>query len=97
MARVTHGRDDAIFSGPGEMPRRCREFDWASTALGAVAQWPDSLKTTVSTLLASRQPMFLWWGHDLVQIYNDAYRPSLGVDHHPAALGAHGRAFFAEI
>lgn len=97
MAGAPHRRDDAIFSGPGEMARRCREFDWGTTSLGPVDQWPGSLKTIASTVLASRQPMFLWWGRDLVQIYNDAYRPSLGSEHHPAALGARGRTFFAEI
>ncbi|OGX82081.1 hypothetical protein BEN49_02695 [Hymenobacter coccineus] len=35
--------------------------------------------------------MFLWWGADLVQFYNDAYRPSLGhAGKHPAALGQRG-------
>ena len=32
--------------------------------------------------------MFLWWGPDLIQIYNDAYVPSFGVGKHPAALWA---------
>ncbi|MGE3267268.1 MAG: ATP-binding protein [Chloroflexota bacterium] len=41
--------------------------------------------------------MFLWWGAELVQFYNDGYRPSLGVDRHPQALGARGREFWAEI
>ena len=41
--------------------------------------------------------MFLWWGRDLIQFYNDGYRPSLGDDRHPSALGARGREFWAEI
>jgi signal transduction histidine kinase len=40
--------------------------------------------------------MFLWWGEDLVQVYNDAYRPSL-ADRHPTALGAHGAEFWTDI
>lgn len=32
--------------------------------------------------------MFLWWGDDMIQFYNDAYRPSLGDNgKHPRALG----------
>jgi PAS domain S-box-containing protein len=32
--------------------------------------------------------MLLWWGDDMIQFYNDAYRPSLGKDgKHPKALG----------
>ena len=42
--------------------------------------------------------MFLWWGPELVQIYNDAYRPSLGAgDRHPRALGARASEFWTDI
>jgi PAS domain S-box-containing protein len=87
-----------IFHGESEMARLCRSHDWESTPLGAPEGWPQALKTLVSTLLASRHPMFLFWGPELVQFYNDAYRPSLGADgtRHPAALGARGRAFWAD-
>ena len=77
--RAEATRPDSLFNGPGEMRARCREFDWSATALGPVAQWPLSLRATVATLLASRHPMFLWWGPELIQLYNDAYRPSFGA------------------
>jgi signal transduction histidine kinase/CheY-like chemotaxis protein len=48
-------------------------------------------------LLHSRHPMFLWWGPDLIQIYNDAYLPSFGVGKHPAAMGQPGRTCWPEI
>ena len=42
--------------------------------------------------------MFLWWGPELVQFYNDGYRPSLGLSgRHPKALGARGRDFWQDI
>lgn len=42
--------------------------------------------------------MFLWWGPDLIQFYNDAYRPSLGQDgKHPTALGQRGVDCWQEI
>ncbi|HET9011228.1 MAG TPA: PAS domain-containing protein, partial [Gemmatimonadaceae bacterium] len=57
-----------------------------------------ALRTTVGIVLASRNPMFLWWGPELVQLYNDAYRPSLGHGaRHPGALGAKGREFWTDI
>lgn len=65
--------------------------------MGPIEQWPELLITTVNTLLGSRQPMFLWWGEDLIQFYNDAYRPSLGADKHPGALGQRGRECWPEI
>jgi signal transduction histidine kinase len=87
-----------VFVGDSEMAQLCRDFDWASTALGPVESWSHSLRTIVSTLLMSRHPMFLWWGPELVQIYNDAYRPSLGAGgRHPRALGARGKEFWTEI
>ncbi|MEO6778771.1 MAG: ATP-binding protein [Gemmatimonadaceae bacterium] len=88
----------ALFSGPGEMSARCRAFDWASSPLGPVSGWSQSLRTIVSTLLESRHPMFLWWGPDLIQIFNDGYRPSFGTSGRDlAALGARGREHWAEI
>ena len=79
------------------MARLTRAFDWSATPLGPVHSWSASLRTTVSTLLASRHAMFLWWGPELIQFYNDGYRPSLGPDRHPSALGARGRECWAEI
>ena len=98
---MTHVRDDVapeLFAGPGEMRALCREFDWASTPLGPVSGWSQSLRTTVDIVLACRNPMFLWWGPELVQIYNDAYRPSLGGGgRHPRALGMRGIEFWTDI
>jgi PAS domain S-box-containing protein len=88
---------DIFLRGGGEMAALTRGIDWAATPLGAVATWSASLRTTVSTLLASRHAMFLWWGPELIQFYNDGYRPSLGPDRHPSALGARGRECWAEI
>ncbi|HEX4310320.1 MAG TPA: ATP-binding protein [Acidobacteriaceae bacterium] len=74
-----------------------RAFDWSRTSVGPIDQWPEALVMTVNTLLASRHPMFLWWGDDLVQFYNDGYRPSIREDKHPRALGQNGRDCWPEI
>ncbi|WP_175634000.1 ATP-binding protein [Pedobacter ghigonis] len=85
-------------NGGGEMGKLTREFDWASTPLGRPDTWPHSLLTAVSIVLNSRFPMFIWWGNDLIQFYNDAYRPSLGNQgKHPAALGQRGEDCWQEI
>jgi PAS domain S-box-containing protein len=89
---------DRLFAGSGEMRALCRAYDWSSTPLGPVDGWSQSLRTAVGIVLACRNPMFLWWGPELVQIYNDAYRPSLGQgERHPAALGSHGKSFWTDI
>ena len=84
-------------SGGGEMGALIRSIDWSQTALGPIEAWPQSLRTALSILLSSEHPMFLWWGRELTQFYNDAYRPILGSKKHPAAMGQAGRACWAEI
>lgn len=75
-----------------------RDKDWEQTPLGPAESWPQSLKTTLSILLNSRFPMFLWWGPDLLCFYNDAYRPSLGQHgKHPSILGMPARQAWSEI
>jgi signal transduction histidine kinase/CheY-like chemotaxis protein len=74
-----------------------RHVDWAATAVGPVDTWPPQLKSLVSMILYARHPMFLWWGPNLVQFYNDGYVPSFGVGRHPGALGQDGQTCWAEI
>ena len=65
-------------AGGGEMGERVRAFDWAQTPLGPAESWPQSLRTAVRIMLNSRYPMFVWWGPELINLYNDAYVPILG-------------------
>lgn len=81
----------------GEMGRLIREYDWSGTPVGPPEHWPQSLKTSVRLMLTSRHPMFIWWGPELIQFYNDAYRETLGPERHPSALGQCGRDCWAEI
>ena len=87
----------AFLQGGGEMGERMRAFDWASTPLGAPQTWPTQLKTAVRLLLSTRHPMFIWWGPQLIQFYNDAYRLSIGPEHHPRARGQPGRECWEEV
>jgi PAS domain S-box-containing protein len=87
---------DSVFSGGGEMAALMRTLDWSQTAVGPVSRWPQSLKTAVRIVLASRFAMFVWWGREFVNLYNDSYRTLLGAKH-PAALGKPAREVWAEI
>jgi PAS domain S-box-containing protein len=89
--------DRIILFGNGEMADRTRTFDWSHTPVGPIEDWPRALVIAVNIMLGSRQPMFLWWGEELIQFYNDAYRPSIGADKHPKALGQPGRECWSEI
>ena len=79
----------------GELMRR---KDWSMSSVGPIDEWPQSLKTTLSIILNSRFPMFLFWGPELTCFYNDAYRPSLGQDgKHPGILGSPAKIYWQEI
>ena len=62
----------ALFAGDSEMARLMTAVDWGHTPLGPPDAWPQSLKTSVSIVLGSRYPMFVWWGPQLLNFYNDA-------------------------
>src|SRR4051812_32992417 len=74
-----------------------RAHDWSHSRLGAVSQWPKSLRVAVRILLGTGYPMYIAWGPEFIQLYNDAYRPILGRTKHPAALGNGTPQTFREI
>jgi signal transduction histidine kinase len=78
------------------MRRRIFAFDWSKTPLGPILEWRQSLRTVVNILLTSRYQMWMAWGPDLTMLYNDAYRPTLGIKH-PEALGKPASEVWAEI
>lgn len=100
---MTHARGDKttetsldFLSGGGEMGELVRSMDWSLTPLGPVEEWPQSLRTAVSTCLNSRFPMLVFWGPERIKIYNDGYAPMLGAKH-PEAMGAPAREVWTEI
>ncbi len=87
-----------FLEGGGEMGELTRKKDWSKTAVGNPESWPQSLRTTLSIILHSKFPMFLWWGPELTCFYNDAYRPSLGNNgKHPSILGEKAEEAWTEI
>ncbi len=80
-----------------EMGRAVLDFDWSSTPLGPASTWPQGLRTAVSICLTTRFPALIVWGPDLTKIYNDGYRPMLGSEKHPGALGASAPQVWPEV
>jgi PAS domain S-box-containing protein len=87
---------DKLLSGGGEMGALIAAFDWSRTPLGPISDWPQSLITAVRIILTSRYAMFIWWGRDLINLYNDPYRAFLGIKH-PGALGQSASSVWSEI
>lgn len=93
---TTNNVTPAFLNDGGVMGAQIRSKDWTSTSMGAPANWPQSLKTSINILLNSKFPMFVWWGSDLITFYNDSYIVIAG-EKHPDLLGKSGRLGWAEI
>jgi PAS domain S-box-containing protein len=99
LAKSTnHTQDGHIpwLAGGGEMGALMRTRDWSDSPLGPPESWPESLQISAGICVSSRFDLIVWWGPDLVMLYNDSYRRTLGVKH-PVALGRPGRETYPEI
>ncbi|CAN7239796.1 PAS domain-containing protein [Phenylobacterium sp. LjRoot219] len=91
MAKSDEFASEAAFlRGGGAAGALIAAYDWASTPLGPLAAWPQSLKVATAIVLHSPAPMALLWGEDGVTLYNDAYAALLGQGH-PRTLGSKAR------
>ena len=86
-----------FLTGGGEMGELIRSFDWSKTAIGSPDTWPQSLRIAVRIMLDCPFGMYIAWGKEYIQMYNDGYRPILGATKHPQALGISTPISFAEI
>lgn len=85
-----------FLAGGGQMGELIRAKDWSKTPLGPIEAWSQSLRSALSICLQSRFPTAIYWGPELVVLYNDAWSPIPGKKH-PRALGLPGRELWPEI
>lgn len=90
-------KEHYFLSDGGEMGSLIRSADWSKTPLGDPEKWPQSLKTMTAMMLGNPFGMYIAWGKNYIQLYNDAFRPILGASKHPEALGGSSQNTFAEI
>ena len=86
-----------FLAGGGAMGDFIRRFPWAESAIGAPSSWAQGLRTTVRIMLTTGHPTLIFWGPELICLYNDAFSRSLGPEKHPAILGAPGRIAWQEV
>jgi signal transduction histidine kinase/DNA-binding response OmpR family regulator len=60
-----------------------------------VDEWPDELIAAVRLIIPAQSPMLIWWGPQLIQIYNDAYAQLVGRKH-PDAVAQPAQECWAE-
>ena len=86
-----------VFRADQEIGRDLAAVDWASTPLGPVEEWPQSLVTAVNILLSSQFAMWMAWGPELTFFCNAAYRRDTLGSKYPWALGRPASEVWAEI
>jgi serine phosphatase RsbU (regulator of sigma subunit) len=79
----------------GGLRRAYEDVDWSATALGPIEGWGPALRNAVDLMLQTQFPVVLFWGEELVMVYNEAY-VALIADKHPAALGSPAHDVFPE-
>lgn len=73
-----------------------RSIDWASTSLGPIETWSSDLRQMCNLIMASPHPAAMYWGDDLIAIYNEAYILLAGQKH-PHLMGQSYREAWVEI
>jgi PAS domain S-box-containing protein len=69
---------DAFLVNGGDAGARMLARDWRAHPLGAMEDWPASLRMSLGMVLGSSFPTFIAWGEELFIFHNDAYTPMLG-------------------
>ena len=81
------------------MPRHirfARSIKWEETSLGPIELWPSALRGVANLVMASPHPAAMYWGEDLVAIYNEAY-VMLAGQKHPELMGKAYKEAWSEI
>ncbi|KAG9185818.1 hypothetical protein G6011_07149 [Alternaria panax] len=58
-----------------------RSVDWAKTPLGPMTAWPCDLRCIANTVLSNNVPAVMFWGDDVIMLYNEPYVQLLGSLH----------------
>jgi PAS fold len=92
MARETSGqhktesKPESPIHGNSRMAEVIRTCDWSLTPLGRIEDWTENLLFSANLMLGCAFPSLVFWGKELVQLYNDVFIPIL-AERHPSGLG----------
>ncbi len=82
----TESSPEGLIHSKNRMAELIRVHDWSSTPLGPIEDWSEALLLSVNLMLSCAFPSLVFWGKELVQLYNDAFIPLL-AERHPSGLG----------
>jgi PAS domain S-box-containing protein len=84
---LEHSKKYSFLRNGGEMGQLTAQYDWSSTPVGVIENWPQNLKNALSIILQSAFPMLLFWGDDFLAFYNDPYSEILKSGNRHPAIG----------
>ncbi|KAK6331239.1 hypothetical protein TWF696_003299 [Orbilia brochopaga] len=79
-----------------EHTKLIRDYDWGSTPLGPIDNWPQSLRTVVVLMCASCFPSALYYGPEFTLIYNESFKVMMS-GMHPWGLGKPCREVWGDV
>jgi len=82
----TERNPETLIHSNDRMAELIRTHDWSSTPLGPIEDWSEALLLSANLMLSCAFPSLVFWGKELVQLYNDAFIPLL-AERHPSGLG----------
>jgi PAS domain S-box-containing protein len=82
----TNSNPEGPIRGENQMAEFIRLHDWSATPLGSIKGWSEALLLSVNLMLSCAFPSIVFWGEELVQLYNDRIIPLL-AERHPSSLG----------
>lgn len=83
-------------SSLSEHVKFARNYDWASTSIGALETWSPQLRTMTNIVMLDPSPAVLFWGEELVAFYNEGY-VNIAGSRHPALMGQPASVGWADI
>ncbi|KAG8820403.1 hypothetical protein FRC17_010162, partial [Serendipita sp. 399] len=89
------GGGTGVGGGP-TMAEMVENYPWEDTVLGPKKNWDVCLRQAVDLTLKSPFPVGVWWGPDLVLIYNDAYA-EMSTTKHPFIFAQKGQVAWGEL
>lgn len=96
MQRAPISKDSDFLNQQGPTLELIRSIDWSTTSIGSQDAWPLSLRSALSICINSNFPIAIYWGSDLVLLYNEAWSPIPG-NKHPWAFGKTAMEVWPEI
>ena len=86
VRRKAESNPGCLIHGNSRMAELIRTYDWSLTPLGRIENWSEELLCSTNLMLSCGFPSLIFWGKELVQLYNDAFIPLL-AERHPSGLG----------